>query len=118
MQDLPFSDFKWMTKTEINNFNVLKPQYLCTLVVDLHYPESIKERTKQFPLCPEKLVVEDKQLSSYQKSLLSAKKHQGITKLIINQNDKFQYQCDYRLPKYWLEMGMVLRKIHKGRKYK
>jgi len=27
-------------------------KYKSILTVDLHYPDSIKERTKEFPLCP------------------------------------------------------------------
>jgi len=42
-----------MNEKELNNWR----KYKCVLTVDLHYPDSIKERTKEFPLCPEHKII-------------------------------------------------------------
>src|SRR3977135_1611314 len=79
-QFLPYSGFVWWTDESINYFNSNLEEATRQiknvpdesnvgyfLQVDLHYPNSIKELTKNFPLAPNKRSVAAEELSDYQR---------------------------------------------------
>src|SRR3977135_1194960 len=80
--------------------------------VDLEYPNHIKEYTKNFPFTPIKRTVKYEELSDYQHFLIKDIKRIPQEKLICDQYDKTEYVCHYRNLKFYLEKGMILKKVH------
>jgi hypothetical protein len=83
------------------------------LEVDLDYPENIKFKSKNFPYCPESQFIEEEDLSLYPVNLLKGKKIPKVNKLILSQTDKNNYIVHYRMLKFYLNQGMVLKKVHR-----
>jgi len=80
--------------------------------VDLDYPDRIKPISSNFPFCPESMCVQDDELSDYQLALLGGEKRPKVEKLVLTQNNKRNYMVHYRLLKFYLESGMILKKVH------
>jgi hypothetical protein len=85
--------------------------------VDLTYPDEIKEMTRYYPFCPEKLEVPDEWLSKWQREHKPPKYKSG-EKLVCTQFDKYNYIIDGRMLDWYLDHGMILTKIHKKLVYK
>jgi hypothetical protein len=85
------------------------------LEVDLDYPENIKFKSKNFPYCPESIFIKDEDLSPYQKNLIIKLnlKRPKTKKLIMSQTDKKNYIVHYRMLKFYLNQGMILKKVHR-----
>ena len=68
-QYLPYGIFKWLTKGEINKFNLAligennSDGYI--LEVDLEYPSELHNLHNDYPLAPEKLKISKLMLSGY-----------------------------------------------------
>ena len=104
-QKLPTGGFKWMTDKEINNlFKVQVVQFWewtpCILEVDLEYPEDLHDLHNDYPLCPEKVECD-----------------KGVKKLIPNLRNKNNYVVHYKTLMQYLDLGMELKKIHRGIKF-
>ena len=80
--------------------------------VDLHYPDSIKDRTKYYPLCPEKDKV-DKNIFSLWQTEHTPLKHKPVEKLLMTQNDKLNYILDGQMLDFYIDQGMQIIKVHK-----
>ena len=81
------------------------------LEVDLKYPDNIKEKTKNFPFCPEnKKIDPDKYNDSMKK--IKPKNYTKSKKLICDWTDKKKYLIHYRMLKFYVRHGMVVEKIH------
>ncbi|CAB4019693.1 uncharacterized transposon-derived, partial [Paramuricea clavata] len=94
-QPLPVRNFKWMTETELSNWENIP----CILEVDLEYPENLHDIHNEYPLAPESIEVNK------------------VKKLIPNLNDKKNYVLHYRNLKLYLELGLKLTKVHRGVKF-
>ena len=74
IQDLPHSSFKFLSKEEVNNFNLdsvaENSQIEYILEVDLEYCKELHDLHNDYPLCPEKIKVSYDMLSGYCKILL------------------------------------------------
>ena len=92
-QKLPYRGFKWMTEEELENWKEIP----CAIEVDLEYPKEIHDAHNDLPLCPELKETENK-----------------IKKLIPNLNDKEKYVIHYRTLLLCLNLGLKLKKIHRG----
>ena len=104
-QKLPVHSFKWMTDKEINNlFKVQVVQFWertpCILEVDLEYPEDLHDLHNDYPLCPERVECD-----------------KGVKKLIPNLRHKNNYVVHYKTLMQYLNLGMELKKIHRGIKF-
>ena len=69
-----------------------------------HMPKHIL-KTYKFPLAPEKLKINEENLSDYQKNCLKVegKKSVGnVPKLMLNLKDKKNYVIHYQLLKYYI----------------
>ena len=104
-QKLPVHSFKWMTNKEIENiFKVQVVQFWertpCILEVDLTYPEELHDLHNDYPLCPERVECD-----------------KGVKKLIPNLRDKNNYVVHYKTLMQYLNLGMELKKIHRGIKF-
>jgi len=58
-QQLPISNFKWMTKSHLENWREISSQEGrgCILEVDLEYPKELHDLHNDYPLAPEIIVV-------------------------------------------------------------
>ena len=104
-QKLPIHSFEWMTDKEIKNlFKVQVVQFWertpCILEVDLTYPEELHDLHNDYPLCPERVECD-----------------KGVKKLIPNLRDKNNYVVHYKTLMQYLNLGMELKKIHRGIKF-
>ena len=86
-------------------------QSMAMLDVDLEYPESLYEKTKYFPFCPEKKKPDESKFSDYMNSI-KPKKYKPTAKLICDQTNKKHYGIHYRMLKFYIRMGMIVTKIH------
>ena len=101
-QKLPIHSFNWLTDKEIKNlFKIQVVQFWertpCILEVDLTYPEELHDLHNDYPLCPERV--------EYDK---------GVKKLIPNLRHKKNYVVHYKTLMQYLNLGMELKKIHRG----
>ena len=121
MQYLPVDGFKWVDhqlSTQewvefINNQNDEQEKGYF-FEVDLNYPEQLHILHDQYPLAPEHLTIKKEMLSQYQRQLGEnlGVKFEG-KKLCPTLYDKKQYICHYRCLKQYLELGLVLTKVHR-----
>ena len=97
---LPFSDFRWLSKNEIDEMmhdhTKIKS---CTLRVDLKYPRELHDLHNEYPLAVQSVTVD------------------GVKKLIPNLHDKERYVVHHETLRCYLRNGMVLKKIHEGISY-
>ena len=63
-------------------------------MVDIKYSNSIKERTKNFPLCPESKKPNEKHFSEYMLENMPDK-YKPHQKIICDQTDKLGFICHY-----------------------
>ena len=105
-QNLPTHGFKWMRnltkeslmeileKTNHSKSNRGRKGYI--FEVDLEYPSSLWEKHNDYPLAPEKLIVN------------------GVEKLICHFKPRKNYVVHYRNLRQYLEMGMRITAVHRG----
>jgi len=97
-QPLPVSDFRWMTESHLENWREISSQEGCgcILEVDLEYPKELHDLHNDYPLAPERIVVNK------------------VEKLIPTLRKKDKYVFQHQNLKQYLEMGMNLTKIRRG----
>ena len=105
-QKLPTHGFKWLSNKEIENlYNNQIVQVWektpCILEVDIEYPEELHDLHNDYPLCPESVECDNE-----------------VKKLIPNLRDKNNYVIHYKNLMQCLKLGMKLKKIHRGIKFK
>ena len=83
--------------------------------VDLHYPASLHDYHQDFPLAPSKNIVEDDWLSDYQVNLRESHNlpPSKVPKLLQTFFDKEHYVLHYKLLKLYVNLGLVVRKMHR-----
>ena len=82
------------------------------LIVDLIYPNNIKYKSKNFPFCPENKTINPDNYTEYMKEH-EPQPHRPTSKLICDQTNKEYYIVHYRNLKFYLRMGMIIKKVHK-----
>ena len=82
------------------------------LIVDLIYPDNIKYKSKNLPFCPENKTINPDNYTDYMKEH-QPESHKPTSKLICDQTDKEYYIVHYRNLKFYLRMGMSLKKVHR-----
>ena len=82
------------------------------LIVDLIYPDNIKYKSKNFPFCPENKTIDPDNYTEYMKEH-EPKPNRPTSKLICDQSNKEYYIVHYRNLKFYLRMGMTLKKVHR-----
>ena len=103
---LPTHGFKWMSGGELENLYENQELHTwnktpCILEVDLEYPENLHDLHNDYPLCPE-----------------GVKCKNDVEKLIPNLRDKEKYVLHYKNLTQCLRLGMKLKHIHRGIKFK
>ena len=96
MKPLPVGDFKWMRERELKNWEDTP----CILEVDLEYPRKLHDLHNDYPLAPERLKIG------------------GVEKLIPNLWDKEKYIVHHENLKLYLGLGLKVKKIHRGIKFR
>ena len=81
------------------------------LEVDLKYPDNIKEKTKNFPVCPENKKIGLDKYNDYIKKI-KPKNFTKSKKLICDWTGKKKYLIHYRMLKFYVRHGMIVVKIH------
>ena len=131
-QYLPHSEFRWLTEREISRLDIQSIQenvdigYI--LEVSLEYPAHLHNVTNDYPLCPEKMHVEDTELSPYSQKLWKQlhgtelkdgfhPKRSKVEKLVLTLHDKDNYVVHYRTLQLYLQLGMKIKQIHKVLKF-
>jgi hypothetical protein len=78
---------------------------------DLEYPPHLHDLHNDYPLAPESIVITDDFLSPYCMSF--DQKHIEARKLTPNLMHKEKYVVHYQNLKFYLESGMILKKVHR-----
>ena len=123
-QPLPYCDFKFLTKNEINEFcldSVSENSPIgYILEVDLEYCEKLHDSHSDYPLCPEKIEISSNMLSKYCSNIANkyGVKVGGVNKLVPNLRDKIKYVVHYKSLQYYLSLGVKLIKVNRILKFK
>ena len=96
MKPLPVGDFKWMDEKELKHWKNIP----CILEVDLEYPKDLHDLHNDYPLAPERLKIGN------------------VEKLIPNLWDKEKYIVHHENLKLYEELGLKIKKIHRGIKFR
>ena len=96
MKPLPVGDFEWMEEEELKKWKNIP----CILEVDLEYPKELHELHNDYPLAPER-----RQIGN-------------VEKLFPNLWDKEKYIVHHENLKLYLELGLKIKKIHRGIRFK
>jgi len=85
-----------------------------TLVVDLEYPERLHDFFADYPPGADSVTIKQEWLSRFQQNLqLDRECLSNDRKLAPNLFNKENYVVDYRNLKYYVELGVVVTKIHR-----
>ena len=95
-QPLPVGDFEWMDENDLDN----RKNIPCILEVDWEYPEELHDLHNEYPLAAEKVKVG------------------SVEKLIPTLRNKQNYIIHHKNLKQCEELGLKIKKIHKGVKFK
>ena len=115
MQKLPYKDFEYSNTTLDEVINTSDDsEYGYWLICDLEYSNEIKERTSNFQLLPHGREVGNNELGYKQRPPTSSESK----KLILDQNNKYEYPIHYRMLKFVVEMGIKVTKVHRIIKFK
>ena len=114
MQKLPHKDFEYSNATLEKVLNTSDDShYGYWLICDLEYTNECNERTSNFQLLPHGRE-ENKKLGYKQRPPTSSKSK----KLILDQNNKYEYPIHYRMLKFVVKMGIKVIKVHRIIKFK
>ena len=80
------------------------------LEVDLRYPDDIKEKTKNFPFCPDNKVILKDKYNDYMKK--TKPKNYTKARNLSDWTDEKNYLIHYRILKFYVRDGMIVDKIH------
>ncbi len=123
MAYLPTGDFEWIpmnvprsaefwTEFILSQKDEQETGYM--FEVDLHYPPHLHDAHDNYPLAPEHVNITEEMLSQHQRKLaeeLGVKL--GGKKLCTTLQDKKKYVCHYRSLKKYIELGLVITKVHR-----
>jgi hypothetical protein len=115
---LPVGMFNWRNDVDIdiiNNFDVEGDKGMF-VECDLHYPAELHDLHNNYPLAVERKEILEHELSPYQKTQMlrhTEKHNEKQAKLVPNLYDKTKYITHIKNLKYYLEKGLVLKKIHR-----
>ena len=89
---LPTHGFRWMNEKELTYWKNMP----CILEVDLEYPTHLHDLHNDYPLAPERLLINK------------------VEKLIPNLNNRVKYVVHYETLKLYESFGLKVTKIHRG----
>lgn len=118
-QKLPLNHFEWLTKHEIDNFDLKQDcngEYGFFVECDLRYPKHLHKKHSNLPLAPEILEVHFDNLSPYAKSAIFQTEGSRMykdTKLMSTFHDRLGYITHIRNLQLYLELGLEVKKVHR-----
>ena len=110
-QKLPTKDFKW--ESDPDYYLHIPKGRGCIIECDLEYPNNCKFKTMKYPLAPEKMKINENDLSDYQINLLGDKPLGKEEKLLLTFYDKKKYVIHYSILKEYIKLGMKVNKVHR-----
>ena len=112
-ESLPYDEIKFDDNVNLDDIlNTPDDSDIGYLIeVDLKYPNSFKEKTKNFPFCPENKKISPDKFSDYMKEVRPDAYVQS-SKLICDQSDKKNYLTHYRMLKFYIRHGMIVDNVH------
>ena len=129
IQYLPYGGFKWLSKKEIDEFDLNSMELHSVdnssstelhsrsyiLEVDLEYPDELHDLHNDYPLAPGKLEISQNMLRKYCSDIADKNgiKIGGVNKLVPNLRSKEKYVVHYRNLRLYLSLGMKLTKVHR-----
>ena len=115
MQQLPYKDFSFTNTTLDKVLNTSDDSdYGYWLICDLEYTNDCKERTSNFQLLPHKREGDNNEQGHKRRPTTSSKSE----KLILDQNNKYEYPMNYTMFKFVVKMGIKVTKVHRIIKFK
>ena len=114
-QFLPTHGFRLLSSDEITALELenlrddSKDGYIYE--VDMHYPAKLHNQHDDYPLAPESLVIDREMYSPTQQSVFPESIPQK--KLTPNLRDKTRYVVHYRNLKLYVQLGLVITKVHR-----
>jgi len=134
-QPLPHSEFSWVDEDELRYFsdsrNILnledEGEWGYLFEVDLIYPRELHVSTADFPLAPEAGCIERDMFSPFMESFYTALcdqrgkascKYIPYRKLLLSQYDKEQYICHFSILKFYLNMGLGLKRVRSAIRFR
>ena len=137
MEDLPIGDYKWMTENELSVFDEKKmeedPKYGLKMLkelikkdrgfhlkVDVDYPCELHDLHNLYPLLAEQMEIQPADYSDIMRKMKEASggSDKPSPKLIPNLRNKKGYVIHSKALLQALELGLHLKKVHKGVSYK
>lgn len=123
-EPLPFDEFVWISAEECESIDwrmqTDDQEYGFFVECDFHYPDELHDAHNDYPLAPERLLVEEHLLSDEQRDLRQNYNtvRTSTPKLIPNFFPKSNQLVHYRNLRFYLEHGLVLTKVHKAIRFK
>jgi len=123
-EPLPCGEFVWMTPEECEqvDWRTLEDdsEYGYFIECDFHYPDALHDEHNDYPLAPERIVVEEHLLSERQLGIREqyAISHTSTAKLVPNFFDKTKQLVHYRNLRFYLENGLQLTKVYRAIRFK
>ena len=112
-QPLPYCDFNFLTKKEINKLDLDSISENSSigyiLEVDLMCFSELHDKHNDYPLCPEKIEISSDMFSKNCSDIVIKYgiKVGGVNKLVPNLRDKVKYVVHYKNLQYYLSLGKV-----------
>lgn len=124
MQKLPLKDFRWLTGEELNSLDIqsfdVDGEDGLIVECDLVYPECLFETHKDYPLAPNSISITKDMLSEDAQQFLQDN-HIHFSKqdrLTPNYLPKNNYVVHIKNLGYYLEKGLILKKVHRAVTFK
>ena len=115
MQKLPYKDYEYSIATLDKVLNTSDDSdYGYWLISDLEYTNECKERSSNFQLLPHGREVKNNELGYKQRPPTSS----ISKKLILDQNNKYEYPIHYWMLKFVDKMRIKVTKVHRKIKFK
>ena len=122
---MPIGEYQWLTTEEFAQIDWCAQsddqEYGYSVECDLDYPPELHDAHNDYPLAPERIQVNYSCISEQQVEIARS---YGITrsctttKLMPNLMNKRYYFCDYLLLKFYIEHGLILKKVHRVVRFK
>ena len=115
---LPYGNFSFRTNIDIEAILKTSESSATGYIVDcdLLYPDELHDIHSDFPLAPEKMIVNGNLLGSYQRSLaekLAINTMSGQKKLLQTLYNKRRYTVHYLTLQLYVSLGMKVEKVHR-----
>lgn len=118
-EKLPTGNMYELTQEEVKNFDYINVDvdgdYAYALLIDYYIPDDVKRYTDEFPLSIHKFSPKEDDISDFTKEILkNAGMKRGKTeRLVASHLPMEKYLITIKLLKLFVEIGMVVTKVHR-----